>query len=83
MVCVIYWRCVKDAVVRLINILQFAPLKASIEVVGDKCIKCYVLTVVKSLGHSDQKWCIATILLEHCDFAVGALRLSDWCVVTV
>ena len=41
-----------------------------------------MLTIVKSLGLSDQKWCIATILLEHCDFAVGALRLCIWCIAT-
>ena len=39
-------------------------------------IKCNVLTTIKSLGHSDPKWCIATILLEHCYFAIGALRLG-------
>ena len=40
---------------------------------------CNVLTYFdnsKSLGRSDQKWCIATILLEHCNFAIGALRLG-------
>ena len=34
------------------------------------------LTIIKSLGHSDQKWCIANSGLEHCDFAVGELRLG-------
>ena len=35
----------------------------------------HVLIIIKSLGHSEQKWGIATSRLEHCDFAVGALRL--------
>ena len=50
--------------------------------IGLTIIKCNVLTIVKSLGHSDQKWYIATILLEHCDFTVGALQLCDWCIAT-
>ena len=29
-----------------------------------------------------QKWFIAIILLEHCAFAIGTLRLCDWCIAT-
>ena len=34
------------------------------------------MIIIKSLGHFDQKWGIATLQLEHCDVAVGALRLG-------
>ena len=30
----------------------------------------------KTLGHCHQKWFIVTILLEHYDYAVGAMRLG-------
>ena len=42
----------------------------------------HVLIIIKSLGHCDQKWGIATSRLEHCDFAGGALRLRDWGIAT-
>ena len=38
------------------------------------------LTIVKSLGHSNQNWCIATRLLDHCYYAADALRLCHWCI---
>ena len=40
------------------------------------------MIIIKSLGHSEQKWGIATSRLGHCDFAVGALRLRGWGIAT-
>ena len=46
-----------------------------------ECV-CVWKTRIISKVYSDQKWFIATILLEHCAFAIGTLRLRDWCIAT-
>ena len=60
-------------------VISIIVLYIYIMYIGLTIIKCNVLTcltIVKSLGHSDQKWSIATILLKRCDIAARALRLG-------